>query len=168
MAFEFCRPLLATGSCFTIDPVVAGTQRKRDPQAPKHSSRPRPFELTQCNAPSDPMPQTARTVKNRYCVLLGGCLGVAWLIGVFGIFSVVRDPVFGDWNGGDAGTLVVVANVLAYLLTCPLIAMAIPSMCSGRFRNLKALCLLALSSLVPVAVATALLLGFGNLAGLAR
>ena len=126
------------------------------------------FELTQCNAPPGLMPQTARTVKNRYCVLLGGCLGVVWLIGVFGIFSVVRDPVFGDWNGGDASTLVVVANVLAYLATCPLIAMAIPSMCSGRFRNFKALCLLALGSLVPVVVVTALLLGFGNLAGLAR
>src|SRR4051812_45001108 len=109
----------------------------------------------------------ATPVKRRCCGLLGAFIGFVWLLGVCAVFSLIRDPVFGNWSNGAASNFVVLANVAAYLSTS-ILAASLPLSLSARYRNLRSLLWLILGALTPLALVLVLVLGFGNIAGLAR
>ena len=44
------------------------------------------------------------------CLVAGLCLALVWLGGIVFIFSYFRDPVFGDWRGGEPSGLVLAAT----------------------------------------------------------
>ena len=70
------------------------------------------------------------------CLVAGLCLALVWLGGIVFIFSYFRDPVFGDWRGGEPSGLVLAANGLAYLASCFVFAAGAAAIASRRCTRL--------------------------------
>ena len=96
------------------------------------------------------------------CLVAGLCLALLWLGGIVIIFSYFRDPVFGDWRGGEPSGLVLAANGLAYLASCFVFAAGAAAIASRRLRNLRAAMTVGSVSLATVVLLLAAFIPFAH------
>ncbi|AMR67708.1 hypothetical protein [Aquipseudomonas alcaligenes] len=96
------------------------------------------------------------------CLVAGLCLALIWLGGIVFIFSYFRDPVFGDWRGGEPSGLVLAANGLAYLASCFVFAAGTAAIASRHLRNLRAAMTVGGLSLATVVLLLAAFIPFAH------